>query len=48
MALNWARAAQQAGVADVLIGALDEAMMAVCRAEGVPCVLIQGGAISAG
>ena len=47
MALNWARAAQQAGVADVLIGALDEAMMAVCRAEGVPCVLIQGGAISA-
>lgn len=47
MALNWAATAQRAGVADILIGALDEAMMRACAAAQQPCVLIQGGAISA-
>ena len=32
---------------DILIGALDESMIDACNAAGTPCVLIQGGAISA-
>ena len=48
MALNWAANARQAGVRDVLIGALDDTMMRACRSSAppVPCVLVDGGEVS--
>ena len=46
MALNWASNIQRAGIAELLIGALDEGMMAACALAGVPCVLINGGETS--
>ena len=46
MALNWAAAVRKAGISELLIGALDAAMMAACERANVPCVLINGGETS--
>jgi hypothetical protein len=46
MACNWVANVRRAGVKEVVIGALDEQMMDACRANGVPCVKIEGGAVS--
>ena len=43
MACNWVATVRAIGVAEVLIGALDQKMMDACRANGVPCILIEGG-----
>ena len=37
---------RRAGVVEVLIGALDQAMMDACAREGVPCILIEGGEVT--
>ena len=47
MATNWVRNAQRAGVQEVLIGALDQQMMAACLEHDVPCVLVDGGSVTA-
>ena len=47
MACNWVKNVQNAGVQEVLIGALDEAMMSACATAGAPCELIRGGNLSA-
>jgi hypothetical protein len=47
MATNWVRNAQRAGVAEVLIGALDQQMIDRCDTHGVPCVLVDGGSVTA-
>ena len=47
MACNWVKNVQQAGVREVLIGALDQGMMDACAKQGVPCVLVDGGAVTA-
>ena len=46
MATNWVRNAQRAGVAEVLIGALDQQMLDMCGAHRVPCVLVDGGSVT--
>ena len=46
MATNWVRNAQRAGVAEVLIGALDQQMIDMCDTHGVPCVLVDGGSVT--
>jgi hypothetical protein len=46
MATNWVATVRKAGVEQVLIGALDAEMMEACDAKGVPCVLIEGGAVT--
>ena len=46
MAINWAANVRRAGVADLLIGALDAEMMEACAQHDVPCVLIHGGETS--
>ena len=47
MACNWVKNVQNAGVQEVLIGALDQGMMDACAKQGVPCVLVDGGAVTA-
>ncbi len=46
MAVNWVRTVYKAGISDLLVGALDAEMMEVCAREKIPCVHIQGGAVS--
>ena len=46
MACNWVATVRRAGVKEVLIGALDQAMMDACALNGVPCILIEGGEIT--
>eukprot|EP00965_Chrysotila_dentata_P040769 1351840-Pleurochrysis_carterae.AAC.2 len=47
MAANWVAALRRAGVeSGVLIGALDEPMMNACAARALPCVRVDGGAVS--
>ena len=46
MACNWVETVRRAGVTDVLIGALDDVMMEACAKNDVPCILIDGGAIT--
>ena len=47
MACNWARTTRAAGVDAILIGALDGEMMEACGAHKLPCILIEGGDVSA-
>lgn len=47
MARNWARTTRAAGVDAILIGALDGEMMEACGAHKLPCILIEGGDVSA-
>jgi len=47
MARNWARTTRAAGVHAILIGALDGEMMEACGAHKLPCILIEGGDVSA-
>ena len=47
MALNWVVAARRAGVTNLLIGALDEQMMTACEQYASPCILIDGGEVTA-
>jgi len=46
MAINWVLTVRRVGVSEVLIGALDQAMMDACAAADVPCILIEGGEIT--
>ncbi|KAL1528538.1 hypothetical protein AB1Y20_009881 [Prymnesium parvum] len=46
MALNWVATVRKAGVQDILLGALDQKMMDACAPHQVPCVLIEGGAVT--
>jgi len=46
MALNWVRTTQAAGVSALLIGALDQSMMDACDQNQLPCILIEGGAVT--
>ena len=46
MASNWVATVRKAGVAEVLIGALDQSMMDVCEKDSIPCILIEGGEIT--
>ena len=46
MACNWVATVRRAGVQEVLIGALDQKMMDACAEANVPCILIEGGAIT--
>ena len=41
MAINWVYTVRKVGVQEVLIGALDQAMMDACDEANVPCILIQ-------
>ena len=46
MACNWVATVRRAGVKEVVIGALDQEMMDACAKADVPCVKIEGGAVS--
>ena len=46
MACNWVETVRRSGCDAVLIGALDQQMMDACEANNVPCILIDGGAIT--
>ena len=46
MACNWVATVRKAGVNEVVIGALDQEMMDACEKANVPCVKIEGGAVS--
>ena len=46
MALNWVAAVRATGVEHLLIGALDQKMMDACELNAVPCILIEGGAVT--
>ena len=46
MAANWVATVRRVGVKEVLIGALDQSMMDMCEKDNIPCILIEGGAIT--
>lgn len=46
MACNWVKNVERAGVTTILLGALDQKMMDACETEKIPCILIEGGAVT--